>query len=398
MSEQPFTVSIPEEKQELLHKKLALTTLPDELEDSGWDYGVPLADIRRLVQHWQHSFDWRAQERTINDALPQFTRNIEVEGHGAFNIHYAHTRSAVANAIPLCFVHGWPGSFLEALHITPLLVKPHSSESPAFHVVALSVPGYGFSEAPRKKAFGAEQYAEVAHKLMLSLGYNEYVTQGGDWGYRVTRRMASTYGPEHVKAWHTNFPQGTPTEEEKAKPISAYSEYDQEALRKTQDWIENETGYSSIHRTKPQTLAYSLTDSPVGLLAWIYEKIVSWTDNYPWTDDEVLTWVSIYWFSRAGPAATIRPYYEIAQSQTGSNYVTNPTVPLGYSFFPKELTRQPLEWANREGNVVFSRIHEKGGHFAAHEMPEALVQDLRDMFGKGGPAFGVVDGKNGYVV
>ncbi|KAF4574429.1 hypothetical protein EYR40_005847 [Pleurotus pulmonarius] len=406
MSEQAFRISVQEDKLQQLKAKLTLTVFPDELEDAGWDYGVPLADMKRLVERWRNGYDWRKHETELNNELPQFTRDIDVEGFGTLNIHYVHQRSQVEDAIPLLFVHGWPGSFIEARKILPLLVAS-SPDHPSFHVVALSLPGYGFSEAPRSKGFSISQCAEVAHKLMLSLGYNEYVTQGGDWGYVITRRIAALYGGKHAKAWHTNFPLGAfphPIH----RPwlfltylVSRLTPKEKAGLARAEYFKNKGTGYGRQQGTKPQTLGYGLADSPVGLLAWIYEKLREWTDEYPWEDDEVLTWVSIYWFSRAGPAASLRIYKESADSGDLSmdfrKPKDEPTIPLGYSLFPKELVPLPKAWARYTGNTVFEAEHDKGGHFAAHEVPELLVGDLRSMFGKGGPSFGVVNGRTGYV-
>ncbi|KAF8872229.1 Alpha/Beta hydrolase protein [Infundibulicybe gibba] len=338
------------------------------------EYGAPLADMRRLVAHWKDGYDWRKHEARLNEQLPQFTRDIDVEGFGSLNIHYIHKRSEVANAIPLLFVHG-------CNKIIPLLIQA-SPDHPSFHVVVPSLPGYGFSTAPTKKGFSLSQYAETCHKLMLALGYNEYVTQGGDWGYLITRRIAR---------WHTNFPLGAPPKKGSGPilplaPHISYTEKDKAVQR----------GYFAIQSTRPQTLGYGLTDSPVGLLGWIYEKLVAWTDAYPWTDDEVLTWISIYWFSRAGPTAASRIYYEVTQEDSNLLYSTEPTtIPLGFSHFPKELVIPPKKWI-REPNLVFEVDHDSGGHFAAYEKPDLLVGDLRKMFGKGSRAFGVVPNKNGY--
>ncbi|KAL0575910.1 hypothetical protein V5O48_006056 [Marasmius crinis-equi] len=385
-----YKISIPEESLNFLRQKLESTRLPDEIEDAGWDYGVPLGDIKRLVAHWKDGYDWRKHEKALNDELPQYTRDIEVDGFGVLNVHYVHKQSEAKNAIPLLFVHGWPGSFLEVRKILPLLV----SGSPSFHVVAVGQPGYGFSEAPKKKGFTVPQYAELGHKLMLSLGYNEYVSQGGDWGHFVTRAISSVYGPTHAKAWHTNVHFGNPPESE---PAEGYTDAEKAGLARMKWFQEKGTGYMQEHNTQPQTIGYSLADSPVGLLAWIYEKLVNWTDSYPWDDDEVLTWISIYWFSRAGPTASIRNYYEFAQKGGRPWFLkTYPTtIPIGHSCFPKELFVPPRSWV-KENNLVFESRHDSGGHFAAHEKPVELVDDLRKMFGKDGPAFGVVPGKDGY--
>jgi pimeloyl-ACP methyl ester carboxylesterase len=203
----PFTINVPSFKLSLLQAKLDLVSLPDEIEEAGWSQGSPRSHIKRLVERWRSGYDWRSEEERLNRMLPQFTLPISVsEGFGTLKIHFVHRESTRRGAIPLLFVHGWPGSFLEVSRLLPLLTEPDSLDDPAFHVVALSLPGYGFSEAPAKKGFTTARYAEVCHKLMLSLGYDQYVTQGGDWGSVITRKIASTYGPRHARAWHTNTP------------------------------------------------------------------------------------------------------------------------------------------------------------------------------------------------
>ncbi|CAL1713419.1 unnamed protein product [Somion occarium] len=398
--EQPFTLTIPDAELELLHKKLELTRFPDELEGAGWDYGVPLAHVKRLVARWTDGFDWRASEAAIN-TVPQFTRDINVEGFGTLNIHYVHQKSDLDSAIPLLFVHGWPGHFLEVTKLLPLLTTV-SPEFPSFHVVTYSLPGFGFSEAPKSKGFTSKQYAEVGHKLMLTLGYNEYVTQGGDWGFLITRRIAQLYGGSYCKACHTNFLPLIAPPPFKSNPglflkylTTPYTPLEREGLKRTEWFLTKGRGYEAGQSTYPQTIGYSLADSPIGLLAWIYEKLVLWSDDYSWTDDEILTWVSIYWFSRSGPAASLRIYYEA----TPEYFKPTPwsATPYGISLFPKDLIRVPKLWAHSVGNLVFAAEHEKGGHFASHETPEVLAGDLRKMFGKGGPAYGVVPGKSGYI-
>ncbi|TFK40468.1 Alpha/Beta hydrolase protein [Crucibulum laeve] len=404
--ETPFQIAIPAEQIALLRKKLELTVLPDELEDAGREYGASLSDIRRLVTRWKDGYDWRKHEAQLNTELPQFTTDIEIDGFGTLNVHYVHKRSDVVDAIPLLFVHGWPGSFLEVRHILPLLTES-SPKHPSFHVVAFSLPGYGFSEAPKKKGFELTQYAELGNKLMTALGYNEYVTQDGCWGHLVSEY----YHPnnrcklrgEHSNAWHTNAPMAPPPH-----PISrpllflnhlifGYTPKEKAGFERSL-WFRNKgNGYYHEQSTQPQTLGYGLTDSPVGLLAWIYEKLVNWTDDYPWDDDEVLTWISIYWFSRAGPAASVRIYFEVNKAYPNllEGATSKTTIPMGYSYFPKEIVKLPKRWL-RAPNLVFESDHTSGGHFAAHEKPKELVDDLRKMFGKGGPAFGVVHGRSGY--
>ncbi|KAG7443155.1 alpha/beta-hydrolase [Guyanagaster necrorhizus] len=384
----PFKIAVPDEKIRLLHQKLNLVSFPDELDDAGLKYGAPLADIRRLVARWKEGYDWRKNETALNSDLPQFTLNISVDGFGTLNVHFVHQTSKVENAIPLLFIHGWPGSFIEVQKLLPLLTKP-SLEYLSFHVVALSLPGYGFSQAPTKQGFASAQYAEVGHKLMLALGYNAYVTQGGDWGARITRTVAAKYGGSHAKAWHTNFPLGA--KPPISRPLLWLKDHllpldaaEKAGMQRSKLFDATGRGYFHEQATQPQTIGYSLADSPVGLLAWIYEKLINWTDEYPWGDDEVLTWVSIYLFSRAGPTASLRIYYETRQEDS--------------TVAPK--SKQPgsllTVWTQAIGNLKFTSEHSHGGHFAAHEKPSELADDLRKFFGKGGAAAGVVPGKTGY--
>ncbi|KAI0078544.1 alpha/beta-hydrolase [Panus rudis PR-1116 ss-1] len=391
MTEQTFTLHVPDSEIDYLKQKLELTRFPDELEGGSWDYGVPLAILKRLIARWKDGFDWRASEARIN-TLPQFTRDIEVEGHGTLNIHYVHKRSELGdNAIPLLFVHGWPGHFMEASRILPLLTAVSPNE-PSFHVVAPSLPGYGFSDAPRKPGFAIKQYAEVVHKLMLALGYEKYVTQGGDWGSLITKKLQSMHGGTHF--WPPQFTR-EPWQYLKYL-VTPLTQREKDGMTSAQRFQSTHFGFFVEQSTKPQTIGYSLADSPVGLLAWIYEKLVACTDNYPWTDDEVLEWISIYWFSKAGPTASLRIYYETARSGEMSERTPWTNVPNGISRFPKDPLQVPRSWSRLLGNVVFDVEHDRGGHFAAFEVPELLAGDLKKMFGVDGPAFGVVPGKSGY--
>ncbi|KIJ49111.1 hypothetical protein M422DRAFT_28108 [Sphaerobolus stellatus SS14] len=399
-----YFLSVPDEQISFLKKKLEHARFPDELDEAGWAYGVPLEDVKRLAARWKDDYDWKEHEDRLNKTLPQFLVDIPVKGFGTLNIHFIHQRSTVENAIPLLFVHGWPGSFIEVAKILPLLISPTSEGEPSFHVVAFSLPGYGFSEGPKKKGFSANQYAEVGHNLMQALGYKEYVTQGGDWGYLITRTIGRLYGPQYCKATHTNMPVGEAPQFLKNPGlylkdlVTPRTKFERKGLERAQWFRSGEMGYSAEQSTKPQTLGYGLTDSPVGLLAWIYEKLVNWTDDYPWTDDEVLTWVSIYWFSRQGPAASLRIYYEVAHTGEWNlaSQKLDRAVLAGVSLFPKDIIVQPKTWMQTLANIVFIREHDSGGHFAAYEKPNELAADLRAMFGKKGPAYLVIQGQSGY--
>ncbi|KAF7865830.1 hypothetical protein EAF04_005995 [Stromatinia cepivora] len=404
----PFQISIPEEKIKTLKTKLSLAQFPDELSDAEWDLGVPLASMKRLTKAWEE-WDWRVAEENLNRTLEdaQFVTGVDVDGFGELDVHFVWQRSEVKEAVPLLFVHGWPGSFMEVLHLLPLLQQPGG---PAFHIIAPSLPNFGFSEGVKKRGFALAQYAETCHKLMLQLGYDEYVTQGGDWGTYVTRAIGKLY-PQHCKASHINMVRGKQPSFIK-NPLLAlqhasmpYSQQERDGFARSNWFTAEGNGYFMEQSTKPQTLAYALHDSPTALLAWIYEKLHDWTDSYPWSDDEILTWVSIYYFSRAGPGAAHRIYYEVAHTIPGAGKVTREDIEsfiwgpkLGLTFNPREIFVLPKTWGRTLGNVVFERDNggEGGGHFYALERPELLARDLREMFGRGGGAFGVVKGRNGY--
>jgi len=403
----PYTISVPDSSIEDLKARLALAKFPDELDGAGWDYGAPLADVKRFTAYWRDQYDWRRAEKKFNE-LPNFITDIQCDGFEPLKIHFIHQKSSVKDALPLLFVHGWPGSFIEASKIYDKLAEPGRA-GPAFHFVALSLPNYGFSEGPKKKGFALAQYAETGHKLMLKLGYDEYVTQGGDWGYYITRAISLRF-PEHCKATHVNMDNGTAPSWLKQPLLAAehavtpYTTFEKEGMKRMKWFMEHGSGYRTLQSTKPQTLGYALADSPVALLAWIYEKLHDWTDNYPWTEEEVCTWISIYWFSTAGPAASVRIYYE--STHEWDNPQTRVTrdriqqwigkVKLGLTHSPKELRVLPSVWTRTQGNTVFERTHDTGGHFLAWEKPEHLLADLRTMFGKDGGAHGVIKGKSGY--
>ncbi|KAK5993058.1 Putative epoxide hydrolase [Cladobotryum mycophilum] len=374
----PFKVEVPDATIQRLKDKLALTTWPDEVGFSDdWNFGAPLSDVKRLAEYWRNGFDWRAQEAKINQ-LPQFKTTVSVDGFDDLDMHFVYQKSSRKDAIPLLFVHGWPGHFLEVAKILPLLTEP--KDGPAFHVVAPSLPNFGFSGLVSKKGFSIPQYAEAVHKVMLNLGYEKYATQGGDWGFFITRMVGILY-PDNCIASHINFFFTTDISAQDAnRPLAGF---EKDGIERSK-WFKKEgSGYSAEQGTKPSTLGFSLSDSPVGLLAWIYEKLRDWTDNYPWTDDEILAWISIYQFSSAGPAASVRIYYENSHTELEKNKQIAehvPKVPLGLSQFPRDLALQPMYLVQNLGPIVFEKVHSEGGHFAAYERPELLVEDVREMF------------------
>lgn len=399
---QPYQINVPEERLKRLKQKLDLVEFPAEIEDEKpWARGVPLSEMKRLVTYWRDEYDWRKTEATLNK-IPQFTTNIDVDGFGTYSVHFVHQKSSRKNAIPLLFLHGWPGNFTEVQKILPLLVNPSNENEPAFDVVAPSLIDYGFSARAGKKGFNSTYHAHTYHALMQKLGYNKYVLQGGDIGSSVSRRLAQLY-PSHVGGHLLNMTMPPePNEKDHPDLYKRWKENEKNLTAEEKSGLANYDnfkkegyGYNLLHQTKPQTIGYSMADSPVGLLAWIYEKLHLWSDNYPWTPDEVLQWVSIYYFSTPGPNASQHIYYEAAHTEPPKTLYTD--VPLGVSRFPVELLHKPRLWHELLGPVVFWSEHESGGHFAAWEKPEVLVGDIRAMYGRDGPVAGCCgEGRTGY--
>ncbi|KAI1170910.1 Alpha/Beta hydrolase protein [Nemania sp. FL0916] len=392
-----FKIAVPSSAIEELHQKLALARFPTETDGDDWALGVPAASLRRIVKYWHEEFKWDSFEERLN-RLPHFETTMSLDGADPFELHFLHQKSSNPNAIPLLFVHGWPGGFFEATKLLPLLTANQpGSDGPDFHLVVPSLPNFGFSSRIPKKGFGLRQYSDACHKLMLRLGYDRYAAQGGDWGAYITTSIGNLY-PESMLALHLNFIIALPPPLTKSPlgfvqfitthMLNWYTPQEQSGLKASQDYRDDGIGYLHMMRTRPKTVEAMLSDSPVALLAWIYEKLVAWTDDYPWTDQEVCEWISLYWFSRAGPGANANIYYEMFrgdwQAEPGRGV---PKAKLGFSYFPKEIASTPRMWNRRLGSVVFEKEHEKGGHFAAWERPEALAEDLRIMFKPGSEAY-----------
>ncbi|KAF8494531.1 Alpha/Beta hydrolase protein [Gautieria morchelliformis] len=370
----PFTLSISDHALASLNSKLSTVQFPNELSDAGGNT--------------QDGYDWRKHGRDINASLPQFTADISVEGFETLNIHFVHKRSAVESAIPLLFVHGSrQGLIGENL---ALLTAPSSEKDPSFHVVAFSLPGYGIAEV---------QYAEVGHKLMQGLGYEEY---GGDWGYIITRKIAQIYGGRYCKASHTNMPFGL-RPQLLTNPflylkhlLTPYTATEKAGLARFAWFRERGSGYAALQSTQPQTVGYSLNDSPVGLLAWIYEKSLPGLMGIR-TDDEIITWVSIY----GSPVAACGLAADLLRSRThrrmGPLCADCPTSRPHRHIALSQRTLRPAKDVDAHSRqCLFIGEYTKGGHFAAYERPQELVGDVRAMFRKGAMAFGVVPGKTGY--
>jgi pimeloyl-ACP methyl ester carboxylesterase len=370
----PYTVHVSDEVLRDLKDRLARTRLPGEIDNSGWDYGSNLAYVRGLVAYWRDKFDWRTQERALNQ-FPQFTTNID-----GLNIHFIHQRSSQANALPLVLVHGWPGSIFEFTKVIGPLTDPvrHGGRAEdAFHVVALSLPGFGFSDKPRDRGYNPEKMADIIAKLMARLGYQKYGAQGGDWGGIITRLVAINDAP-HVAGLHLNFCVAPPPTGDANAGVPA-AELERYQARQT--YMENERAYQQIQGTKPQTLGYSLDDSPAGLAAWIAEKFHAWCDcdgdiEKKFTKDELLTNITIYWTTQTGASST-RIYYENRVAKPNPARVT---VPTACALFPKEISVPPRKWVEARYNLTRWTEMPRGGHFAALEQPELLIADVREFF------------------
>jgi pimeloyl-ACP methyl ester carboxylesterase len=376
----PFEISVPQSVLDDLQERLARTRFPDEIEGAGWDYGANLAYMEEFVQYWHDEFDWREQERRLNE-FDQFKTNID-----GLDIHFIHQRSPVADAMPLIITHGWPGSIVEFIKIIEPLTNPEAyggDASQAFHVIAPSIPGFGFSDKPSERGYNPARMAQIFATLMERLGYERYGAQGGDYGSGIMRQLAIQQ-PERVLGLHINFVTAGPPPGD-ADPEAGVTAEELERVRERAEYSANERGYSAIQRTKPQTIGMALHDSPVGQAAWIVDKIRWLCDRgadpvcTTITRDEMLTDITVYWVTGTA-ASSARLYYESRVTPAGppAPYIE---VPVGAALFPKEITLPPRAWAEARYNIARWTEMPRGGHFAALEEPELLVEDVRAFFG-----------------
>jgi pimeloyl-ACP methyl ester carboxylesterase len=373
----PFKVHVPDHVLDDLRQRLARARWPDEPPLQPWSTGTSVEYMQRLVAYWRDVFDWRAQEAKLN-AFRQFT--VPVAG---IELHFIHEQGKGPDPVPLLLSHGWPGSVFEFHKIIPLLTDPArfgAEPADAFTVIAPSLPGYGFSFRPDQPRFSVEQIADVFAQLMTDvLGYQRFAAQGGDWGAFVTARLGLAYAGRLIGIHLNQLPVrrdpamlSDPTPEEKV------------FLAELQHWIKEETGYQWIQGTKPQTLAFGLTDSPVGLAAWLMEKFRSWSDckgdpESVFTRDELLTNITLYWVTGA-IGSSFWPYYTRLHGPWPIPEGKKIAVPTGYAQFPAEMLRPPRSVAEKVFNIQRWTTMDKGGHFAALEQPEALVRDVREFF------------------
>ncbi|CAM03355.1 pimeloyl-ACP methyl ester carboxylesterase [Saccharopolyspora erythraea NRRL 2338] len=333
-----------------------------------WDQGVPLADLVDVVDYWRTGYDWRSFETRLNQ-IGQFRTTIDDLG-----IHFLHRRSTRADATPLILTHGWPGSIAEFTDAIDELADPESADAPAFHVVVPSLPGFGYSDKPATTGWGTEKIAAAWVELMGRLGYSEFAAHGGDWGGNITTVLGGRF-PEHVLGIHTTFAEGPP-----GLTTDGLTDVERKWTEETRHFWRHRAAYAKQQATRPQTIGYSLVDSPVGLLAWILDKFAEWTDteDSPFetiSRDRVLDNITLYWLTRTG-ASSARIYYESHNSLDPELRVD---VPSAISMYPRDIEKYPRAWAQeRYRQIVRWRSPETGGHFPSLEVPEYFVKDLQE--------------------
>jgi pimeloyl-ACP methyl ester carboxylesterase len=378
----PFKIRVDEAVLADLRDRLARTRWPDPIEGSGWTYGVDLAYMKGLVEHWRTSYDWRSAERGLN-RFDQFTTRVD-----GLDLHFIHQRSRREKALPLVITHGWPGSIAEFQKVIGPLTDPEAhggKAEDAFHVVCPSLPGFGFSGKPREPGWNIARMADAIATLMERLGYARYVAAGGDWGANITTWLGQN--DPRVAAIHLNFVGGSPPPGA-ANPFEGVSPGEKERMERRQKELADHRAYAAIQGTRPLTLGYGLQDSPSGLAAWIVDKFWAWSDHggdldRSFTRDELLTNVTIYWVTDSMPSST-RIYFESqhppAPRPASPGRKFRRDIPVGVALFPKEINVPPRKWVERNLNVVHWTDMPRGGHFAAMEVPDLYVEDVRKFF------------------
>ena len=367
-----YRIDVPQAVLDDLHERLARARFPEQLPDAGWDYGTELGYLQDLVAYWRDEYDWRAREARMN-SFDQFTTEID----GA-DIHFLHVRSPEEPALPIVLTHGWPGSFVEFLDVIGPLSDPraHGGDSAdAFHVVVPSLPGYAFSGPTRDRGWHPGRVAGAWRELMARIGYERYVAQGGDWGSFVTTQLALA-DPAHCASVHINLMPPIPATEDHTDEETAL-------IARMTAYNDDDSGYYKEQTTKPQTIGYALDDSPVGLAAWIVEKFRTWSDcdgdvERSFTKDLLLDNLMLYWVTTTAHSAG-RMYYEFDKGlKSGTlDLFSKVTVPVGYARYPKEIIATSRRWAEAQYPIVHFADQPRGGHFAAFEVPELFVDDVR---------------------
>ena len=374
---EPFAIHVPDEAVADLKRHLARTRWPGEVAGSGWQYGTNLDYMRELVAYWGDRFDWRAQEAMLN-GFAQFTAPVS-----GLRVHFIHERGRGPSPLPLLLTHGWPSSTWEMHKVIRPLADPaaHGGDATdAFDVIVPSLVGYGFTQVPTEP-WDANRIADAWAELMQQLGYARFGVQGGDWGATVSTQIARRH-PERTLGLHLNMLALRP----RGEAAAARTPEEEAYLRRGAEWGQDESGYSAIQGSRPQTLAYGLADSPAGLAAWIVEKFRAWSDcdgdvERVFSRDELLTNVSIYWFTNTINSAN-RLYYEARHRPPASGRAPSPvTVPTAFAGFPRGTTTMPRSYAERAyPNIVRWTEFPSGGHFPNLERPQQQIDDIRAFF------------------
>lgn len=381
MNVQPFRVNVSQETLDDLQLRLKRTRWMDGAA-AGWDYGTSLDYLKELINYWQTQFDWRRQEEAIN-RFSQF--RTQIDGLG---IHFVHERGKGPNPFPILLTHGYPDSFLRFAKIIPMLADPAKfggDPADSFHVIAPSLPGYGFSDKPAQPGT-VFHVGDLWSNLMGQLGYTRFAAHGGDWGSTVTEQLARSHSDSVVGIHLTDVPFAHIFQ----KP-NDLSSHEKKYLAETEEWQKKSGAYAMIQGTRPQSLAHGLNDSPAGLAAWLIEKFREWSDcggnvEKRFTKDELLTNAVIYWATETIYSSFL-PYYDYANAgaltwigEKIKDWTGSSKVPAAFAMFPADIVPAPREWAERFFNVQRWTEMPRGGHFAALEEPELLVQDIREFF------------------
>jgi len=378
MSVAPFSLPFSQSAVDDLRSRLRQTRWPDEIHSAPWEYGCDLTFLREICRYWSDRFDWKTQLDRLS-AFPHF--RAELDGLG---IHFLHVRGKGPAPMPLIVTHGWPGSFIEMLRLVPLLADPAAAggdPADAFDVVVPSLPGFGYSDRPERPGMNAFRVAGLWTKLMSELGYSRFGAQGGDIGAGVSTALGLRH-PDRIVGLHLNFVSPSYRPDLEGQPRLTSSE--EEFLRGVSAWYEESGAYSHVQRTRPQTAAYGLNDSPAGMAAWILEKFREWSDcggdpESVFSRDELLANVTLYWMTGT-IASSFRMYFENRKAplQFGRGDFVRP--PCGITRFPREILFPPREWVERGYNVQQWTDMPRGGHFAAMEQPGLLAHEIRTFF------------------